>query len=551
MFNPNQFGNDNGEMDQDAIPEPFDYLEHAKRLREEREAIEATRKAEREAKDLEKKAEKAERVAKKIAEKATEDLEKKADKVAEKTGDAKELITEARDEVAELKERLYDSAHDAMLPAPIETVVMSDGSEISSELEKGEQMIMEIQHSTDKLVETVTLADEVTAQADALAKARAALDSVDAEAMGVSYSGQEDNSQVFGESGPQEDIRDRLRHAWELPRVSPNAGQDLVSADMNVPTDTELVSFNRDNISYADNSEYQAVSADTTNSSYGGGEVLTSPAVQSSGYEQSVAQTKEDVTDPTAKVSSGVKTGLAFAAGLFANKSHSTNNSLKSTESALRSQTTDLSREIQAAASQPVAMYETKVSSPAQHPNSVNSLPRPDVRLSGTKEQSTAKAEIRGTNEPAIPDWIKQVEKDVQKGRVVELKKWQIDVLRTQHPDLLKRYDKLDRTHEQQIKTQSFETIRAEQQFDRRPLTVSAPGDLPPPIFDASMPAFMRPKVPSAQPIPMTVPTVNTQAYEYAMRDTSSNAILGNSYITNVMIGGLLLGALLIGVFGF
>ncbi len=83
MFNPNQIGNDNGEMDQDGImPEPFDYLEHAKKLREEREVIEATRKAEREAKELEKKAEKAERVAKKMADKANDDLEKKADKIA-------------------------------------------------------------------------------------------------------------------------------------------------------------------------------------------------------------------------------------------------------------------------------------------------------------------------------------------------------------------------------------------------------------------------------------------------------------------------------------
>ena len=550
MFNPNQIGNDNGEMDQDGIiPEPFDYLEHAKKLRAEREVIETTKKAEREARELEKKADKADRAAKKMADKATNDLEKKADKIAEKTGEAKELITEARDEIAELKEQLYESADDAKLPVPIETVIMSNGSEISSELEKGEQMIMEIQHSTEKLVETITLADEVTAQAEALARARAALDSVDADAMGVSYSGQEDNSQVFGESGPQEDIRDRLRHAWELPLVNPNAEQDQVLAERGDQSADGTVISGPEIISYTDIPEHQTVYSDSS-SSYGAGEAVTRTTEQFTSYEQPIAQSKEDVTDPIAKVSNGVKTGLAFATGLFASKSHSTRDSLETTESALRSQTTDLSRDVRAAATQSAAIYEAPMA-PALRPGLVDSSPRPEELVSGTKEQSTAKHEIRGTNEPAIPDWIKQVEKDVRKGRIAELKKWQIDVLRTQHPDLLKRYEKLGRIYEQQIKTQSFETIRPEPQFDSRPFTVSAPGDLPSPMFDASMPAFMRPPTPSTQSIPMTVPTTNTQAYEYAMRETSSGPIFGNSYITNVMIGGLLLGALLIGVFGF
>ena len=551
MFNPNQIGNDNGEMDQDGImPEPFDYLEHAKRLREEREAIEATRKAEREAKELEKKAEKAERVAKKMADKATDDLEKKADKIAEKAGEAKELITEARDEVAELREQLHESVDDAKLPSPIETVVMSDGSEISSELEKGEQMIMEIQHSTNKLVETVTLADEVTAQAEALAKARAALDSVDAEAMGVSYSGQEDNSQVFGESGPQEDIRDRLRHAWELPLTSPNVEQGPVPAELNDPSLAQVEISGPDLISYTSNSENQGVYSGSS-SSYGGGEAVTSPTGQYTGYEQPSVQPSETVADPIAKVSTGLKTGLAFAAGLFAGKSHSTKNTLETTESALRSQTSELHREILSVAAQPSsARYELPVT-PSPSSDAGGAFPRPEIRLSGTREQSTAKAEIRGTNEPAIPEWIKQIEKDVQRGRVAELKKWQVDVLRTQHPDLLKRYEKLDHIHEQQIKTQSIETIRSEPKFDHRPLTVSAPGDLPSPMLDASMPEFMRPSTPNALPITTSIPATSTPAYEYAMRETSTGPIFGNSYVTNVMIGGLLLGALLIGVFGF
>jgi len=550
MFNPNQIGNDNGEMNQDGImSEPFDYLEHAKKLREEREVIGATRKAEREAKELEKKAEKAGRVAKKMADKATDDLEKKADKIAEKAGEAKEQIVQAYDEVSELKEHLYNFADDAKLPTPIETVVMSNGSEISSELEKGEQMIMEIQHSADKLVETVTLADEVVAQAEALARARAALDSVDAEAMGVSYSGQEDNSQVFGESGPQEDIRDRLRHAWELPLVKPSTEKRLVPVEASERAAVGVAKSSPYFISYTNNSEHQTVYSDSS-SSYGEGEAVTRPTEQLAGYEQPITQPKEDATDLIAKVSTAVKTGLAFTAGLFAGKSDSTRASLETTETALRTQTADLTREMQAAAAQPAAVYEVSAV-PSLRPNSIDSMSRSEMRLSDTKEQSTTKAEIRGTNEPAIPDWIKQVEKDVRQGRIAELKKWQIDVLRTQHPDLLKRYSKLDHIHEQQIKTQSFETIRPEPQFDRRPFTVSAPGELPSPVFDASMPAFMRPSTPSTQPIPMTTPTASAPAYEYAMRETSSGPIFGNSYVTNVMIGGLLLGALLIGAFGF
>lgn len=151
--------------------------------------------------------------------------------------------------------------------------------------------------------------------------------------------------------------------------------------------------------------------------------------------------------------------------------------------------------------------------------------------------------EVHSTDAPAIPAWIKQVESDVKKGKVIELKKWQQDVLRIQHPQLMKQYEQLDYRTKEVIKSQSKETLSAQfVQPSAVPQPLGMPGDLPPPL--SAMPAYMNPSQPS--------PVRPVFEYANAANTGQGNTVMSaNGYLTIVMIGGIAFGAALIAAFGF
>jgi|GEM_PF-6114385 len=502
---PKLFGEDTG----DAVPEePFDYFEHAKKLREERQALEAEKKAERQAKDAEKKAEKEARLAKKIADKATEKLEEKTDKLADKSASTKEEIADAKAEVAEIADELKAVVSDE-LPAPVE-MNFTNGSEYIANLEEGEEAVFELNHTIEKVEETVSLADEVKEQAEALARARAALENVDADHVGASFEGQEENTVVFGETGPQDDVLDRLKHTWETP-------VEEVITEAPMPTAVE---------------SYDNTTSTATVESYNAPMPL---AESSSDSYVAPSPVKEEATTPTAqndptsieRFGSGMRNGASYVGGIFSARALSTKNKLERTNAVLSSETQDLQRELQTIQARPTATRESIVGV-TQTPESLN-LYEP--------------AEVRGTNEPAIPRWISQIESDVAKGKVPELKKWQIDVLRAQHPELLKKYEKLDQNSKERIKQQSKESIRGVDTILSSPVGQQSPGELPAPVY--ALPSYM-----TAQSAPPT-PVFEYASTTASLPTVSNGSVFSNEYLTIVVAGGILFGAVLIAAFGF
>jgi len=497
---PKVFGEDNNDM----VPEePFDYFEHAKKLREEREEIRAKEKQERDTKEADKKAEKKARLAKKIADKATEKLEEKSDKLAEKSLSTKEELSEAKIEAVELGDAIIAASHlespKDELPAPVE-MAFTNGSEYTANLQDGEEAIFDLNHTIEKAEETVTLADGVQEQADALARARVALENIGTDHVRASFEGHEDNSVVFGETGPQEDVRDRLIHTWETPAIASTESTPDTSTDSGLDTS----------------------------------EPYSGAVASAQGSSRNSQIANEHVkNEPTSieRFGSGVKNGAAYVGGIFTGRAVSSKNRLEHSNAVLMSETRDLQREIQSLQLQPAATRETIVSTNSTEP------------ISNQPSLNIDHREVRGTNEPAIPKWINQIENDVRKGKVPELKKWQIDVLRAQHPELLKKYEKLDQSTKEHIKKQSAESIKGLNTMFDRPAQASSTDELPAPAY--ALPSYM-----TSQNV--DTPSTTLSAYEYATAPSSTNgSVFSSEYLTIVVVGGLLFGAALIAAFGF
>jgi hypothetical protein len=479
---------------EDAAPEePFDYFEHARKLREEREALEAEKKAERQAKEAGKKAEKEARLAKKIANKATEKLEEKTDKLSQKTASTKEQLQNTKAEVAEISSELKEASKDE-LPVPLE-LNMINGSQHEADLSDGAEAFMRLNHTIDKVEETVSLADEVQEQADVLAKARAALENVGSEYVVAGFGGQEETD-YFGEPIPHEGILDRLKHTWETSAsdpVEPTNDSTLNGAESGSNSDQDTSS----------------------------GDTYSTPSHADMLMQRPNEGQKE--TTQIDRFGSGVRNGAAYLGGFFAGRAITAKNRLENSNAVLSSETDDLRRELQTLQARPSSTAES-VASIVEAPTSITQF-KP--------------VEVRGTNEPAIPRWISQIESDVAKGKVPELKKWQLDVLRAQHPEILKKYEKLDQRTKEQIRQQSKESIRGASVVLGDPAPHQNPNELPAPAY--TLPSYMSEQSPSPAPV-----------LEYASTSSSSNgSVFSNEYLTIVVAGGLLFGAVLIAAFGF
>jgi hypothetical protein len=548
--NPGSYGED--PVDTDPLFPQIDPVQRAAEEQRNRLKIMAEQRAEREAKEAEKKAEKDARIAQKMAEKATKDLEKKAEKVADTTDEAKEKVRDAKDTIAEMSQQVRQDAiaiTEATEGVPVE-MAFTEGSEYIAELKEGEEAIFDLSQSVEKVESVIDLADEVSEKAEALARARAALSEVVSGDMGVGSTLLQESVDVFGAQGPAQDIRDRLRTAWEPEQVSTEQPTALPLADARELTVQEL---GRD-----DPAEQPLPSVGPT---YTGASAV-GPSYSSYEVPGTVDNKPYTAEQPTAEPQSrplpfgrGLRSATTFAGGFIAGRAGATKKGLERVEQTLRSQVEELRSDT--VATQPVTdtvRSETSVA-PAEYASRplIAEAPHTPIPEKSRPTESIKPPEVHSQQQDAIPSWIKQVESDVKKGKVLELKKWQRDVLKAQHPELLKRYDKLDAEYRLQIKHQSIEhTKSAQPQVNTRYASQSQPGDLPSFSGEATMPAFMRPPVPKAPPI-MTPPTPVFQpqvsAYEYATQQ-STEPIFSSAYITIVTIGGLVFGAFLISVFG-
>jgi hypothetical protein len=511
--------------------EPFDYLAEAARLREEREAKEAAEKAEKEAKDKQRREE---RLARQFARSAVkrQEIEKKAEDLEVSSEKAKEQIQEVKQEARDLKKEA-EKLTETSIPADDVEMTVTNGSEYLAELNEGEGATLVFEHeskqlddSIQKVEETVSLADEVSAQALAIARARDALLGVDPVDISTHA--------PVGESGPvydlgvaQDELRDRVQHTWELPQ------SQSASNEMNAESSPALVDMATTEV--AQSSIPQPNLAETFSSvdpsSYDGPYSITNGGI-------------ERAPDPTSPVTSSIKSGVAFVGGLFAGRSRlsSLKRSLNITNRKLDSEVSNIKRDVESIQKQSQAPEyavpkQTETLTPVQAHNT--HVVKQEVLPNYVPAPETA-----GSQAPAIPSWIRQIENDVKNGKIVELKKWQHDVLRVQHPELLKRYEKLDLAAKQEIAHQSKEMLAS--QFTpippKLPQPLSVPGDLPAPVLSAA--SFMTPQPESVVP-----------NYSYASASPSSTSAAGtlsaNGYMTIVIIGGIVFGAALIAAFGF
>lgn len=505
---------------QDGNPEePFDYLAEAKRMREEREVKDAMVKAEKDAKDKQKREERlAKQLARSVAKR--EEMAENGKSLEESSQKAKELVREVKKEVKDLQEKA-----DIELPPPF-VATMGEGSVVEMNVgqksgENDDEGLLIISHEIAKTEEAISLADEVSTQAQALARARDALLGVESTDMST-HSPTDESGPVYDLGVEQNVLRDRIQHTWDH--------QDEAMAQESAGVDNTLEgvpTFNQEAPSI-DMVQSLASSSESISNQLRG-ETETYPADRG---------TIERSPDPMSPVTSAVKSGVAFVGGFLSGRSRATSlkRSLDSTTSSLRAETSAIKRDIESI-QQKSQTNEVMDSILVEAPQAttLSPLPSPEAPF-----QVSRGPEVHGTDAPAIPAWIKQVENDVKNGKVAELKKWQHDILRIQHPDLLNQYEKLDGRVKEAIKHQSKEVLLNQFSTPSTPSRIPQPGDLPTPV--SSIPAFMM-DPPRRNPAPVL---------NYASPSTTNGATMtANAYLTIVIFGGIAFGAALIIAFGF
>lgn len=505
-------------------------IERKKKEREEQEAREKTEKAAQEAKEKSKKqTKKINKISKKIQE--TKEESKNVKDAAKKAG---ELAEDIKEQAKVMGEELNDEIN---LPAPVE-MSFSDGSEYIAGLKEGEEAIFDLQQSAEKLEASADIAEHIAEKAvsvmdereQAIARARAALEQVDAEEVGATVEGREGVGDVFGDETPAQDVVTRLRKAW--------GGDTARHAE--VEHDTSQIDPN----SYQHN--YDAVSP---------------PPIYHT--EQSNTQTES----PDTTTSDALRSGAAAFGGYFAGRANAMRRNVDRVNTELSEQATSLKDDIAAiqhaslatAASESMARQQISSTEKSfvepphlpkvEYASKVENTYHESVVSSNTESPSS---EIKGNFQAVIPAWIKQFESEVKKGKVVELKKWQRDVLRVQHPNLLKKYDAFDGAIRHSFIEQKSDPKGSRTMYSP-PISVAVqnplPQDLPRPTTSAyTMPAYMQQPAEYSQSSHSSALDAHTTINPYSAR---SGSVFSTTYVTTVTFGGIVFGAILIALFGF
>jgi hypothetical protein len=539
----------------DQAEQPLDY---ATQRQTEREAQKAARE---EAYKLEKEAEaktkRQDRIAKQLARSAAkrEDMAKKADTVDKKVEVVKDNVKEA--------EKIVESAKADDLPKPVEIANFGAESIWSDDkLESGTDVTLDLGHHIEAANEATTLAEDVAAEARQL-EARNALLQITQNDIGTHPgSGEFPVYDLGNDSGL---IRDRLREAWGLPPVNLDEGFDGV---VNIGH-ARPGSVPKPNAEIVTNTEVDVVMQPQTTTSETGGS-----SSGNTGYDitpQSESRSNTNVTETTIvenKTNPGaILAGAAtFAGGFFAGSAKGVKNIkniLSRNTAELRSDTAELSREIaefktdvntrlNAEPAAPQISHDTVAGA-----NTTFELPkidtlRPQAPIeplqTKTPDAKNMFPEIGSSAQSLIPEWVKQIDNAVKQGKVPELHKWQRDVLRTQYPDIIKKYDQIDQKAKEQIRLQTKEFMSQPVVDTSVPVApqYTEPGSLPSvPTMQQSSPTTAAPQS-YANPVALQ----KLSPYQKAMKG-EAKAFSMPDYLTRVLVGGTLLGALLIVLFGF
>lgn len=510
---PTTFG-----QEDEQLPEPFDYMAEARKAREEREAVarqerserEDSRKREREsrlAKQLARSATKREENLKKLNE-SKADLKTKADNIKTDIEDVKKEIVET-EKVIESDPKTDDK--------PVEMVFTNGSEYIDTKLENGSEATFDLNNSVKVAEEVVSTASEVLAQAEVLARARDTIQNVEKDSTNNAVIKDPEHllakEMVYSLGDEEDQIRQRIDQSW----VGQENG-DTSRSDVEPSTDTGI---NHDS---GPSSESNLIAV---------GEQVVSSAT---------TDIEKEVTKQTSKrpnTSSNLRNSAALAFGMFGNRSKRRENKLTQATESLKLDTIDLRKKIE-------TIQQTAISQKPEF-----ELPKTDIVTSGIemaypvystneKELATMQGiEQSRSNIAAIPAWIRQLEVMLKQGKVPEIKKWQKDILRVQHPDLLKRYDKLDMLSKEAIKNHSIEHLKQAHRPVIKPL--SAFEDAYSDAKQPSIPTFMQD---GFVPRPMI-----QQSFS---ENTSPNgdSVATSNLMSIIMIGGVIFGAILILAFG-
>jgi len=515
---PNRIG-----APEDQLPEPFDYLAEAEKAREVREA---KTRSEKLAAEEARKVQREERLAKQIARSAAKREENarilndsKKD-VQEKLDTVKEGISDSKKEAAEIQGIINDQQGSKAVE-----MVFGNGSEyIDNDLRNGSEAVFDLNQSVKTAEKAVDTAAEVLARAEAISRAREAIHDVETriedEVAGVVEVHHRPAEQTIYDLGEDsEELRNRFQESWVAPEESPVIAAETTSTG----SDSSF--------------EYQL------------------PTKPSSPTEQAVQATlthNEKATD-TLRAVSNIRNGAAFVGGLFAGKALSRRSALSRSTESLARETADLKKNVEqiqqtAIAPEAATPYVTPTSSAEllieRQPVLSSGLEQPAYHIPERLTAKSAEPQIPRFElnaNAAIPLWIRQLEAELKHGKVPEIKKWQRDVLRVQHPDILRHYEKLDKSSVEAIKEHSYEAVAHDEKKEIKPLSDFDTEFSGPTWKSSSMPAFMREPIPVA-PI----------SYSYAEPIIQENgSILADNFLTIIMIGGAIFGAVLIIAFGF
>jgi hypothetical protein len=560
------FKNNYDDNPYDQAEQPLDYAEQRRMEREaEKQAREEAYKLERETKT---KTERETRIAKQLARSAAkrEDMSKKADTVDKKIDAVKDNVKEA--------EKIVKDATAEDLPKPIEIANFGENNNNNvwsdEKLESGTDVTLDLGHHIEAANAATTLAEDVAAEARQL-EARNALLQITQNDIGEHAGSGE--FPVYDLGGESALIRDRLREAWGLPPVNLDEGfEGIVSIGHARPgsvakQDAEQLANTEVDIDMQSKSEQTSES--TLSGNYGGSDGTS--RTETSAYTQAMQTGSESNHIENRTNPGAILAGAAtFAGGIFAGSAKGVKNIkniLSRSTSELKSDTSALKREIvefktdvnsklgsqtKEAIAEPMQTHDTIAGI-----NTVFELPKIDVLRpqapieplqSKTPDVANIFPEIGSSNQSLIPQWVKQIDKDVKQNKIVELRKWQRDVLRAQYPDLLKKYDIIDQKAKEQIMLQTKE-LATQPKADTPTQVVqqyTEPGNLP-----SLVPAQQLPGTVPPLQSPVTTLSQNLSPYQRAMKSGRDGSFSMSDYVTRVLVGGILLGALLIVIFGF
>ncbi|MCA9347246.1 hypothetical protein KC930_01535 [Candidatus Saccharibacteria bacterium] len=479
--------------DETPAEEPFDYLAEAEKRRKLREEKEIADKLAKKEADTQKK-----------KDKEAKELKAKQQKLEKKSDEAKDDIKDAKKDLSEIKEAAEKSLQK---PKEDPEMTVSSGSEYVADLQEGEGATLKFIHDAEdaqKAIEateeSVVEAEEVSEQVSALESARQALEEIHSGDL-VDLPQNDETGPIYDIGVAATELSDRVHDAWD------DAENGVGAEGENLPmpqVDTDSGS-----------SDYSGFSRQTR---------LNRPPQTYENYGQ-----RKNVKTEVSKRSA------AFLGGLFVGRSRlpKIKKNMERTKQILDSETKGMKQEIDSLRAR---LSQTKEYSNSSKSDNLVAVPQTTAVETASLKPSP---EIHDSPASVIPKWILQLEKDLKSGKIPELKKWQIDILKIQHPDLFKKYEKLDKSAREAIKHSSKESLSKRNNPDTLP-DVSIKDDKLPSI--QSLPPYMQP-----------LPNLSTSVpdFNYASSSAQSTSIVANVYLMAVLVGGMLFGALLILIFGF